>query len=93
MTIRPYDKKDFRYIQDICIATYSYFEDDTPTNRAWLNALYCDYYIDNQPEVCFVAVGEDDVPVGYILCSVDFLDYADKMAELYLPLVRKVDSG
>lgn len=93
MTIRPYDKKDFRYVQDICIATSSYADDDTPSNRACLTALYCDYYLDNQPEVCFVAVDDNDIPVGYVLCAADCSDYTEKMDDLYLPLVRKVDSG
>lgn len=93
MTIRPYSKKDFRYVQDICIATSSLADEDSPVNRAYLCSLYCDYYVDNQPEFCFVAVDDDDIPVGYVLCSADCDDYLVKMDELYLPLVRKVDSG
>ena len=93
MTIRPYSKKDFRYVQDICMATSSLADEDSPVNRAYLCALYCDYYIDNQQEFCFVAVDDDDLPVGYVLCSADCDDYLVKMDELYLPLVRKVNSG
>lgn len=93
MTIRPYQKKDFRYIQDICMTTSNLRDEDSPSNRAYLCALYCDYYLDNQPEFCYVAVDDDDVPIGYILCSADCDDYLVKMDELYLPLVRKVNSG
>lgn len=93
MTIRPYHKKDFRYVQDICIATSSLKDDDTPLNRAYLCAAYCDYYLDNQPDFCFVAVDDSDEPVGYVLCAPDCDDYLQKTDELYLPLVRKVDSG
>lgn len=93
MKIRPYQKKDFRYVQDICMATSHLCDDDTPSNRAYLCALYCDYYLDNQAEFCFVAVNDDDIPVGYILCAADCADYSEKMDELYLPLVRKVASG
>ena len=93
MTIRPYSKKDFRYVQDICMATSSLSDEDSPANRAYLCALYCDYYMDNQSEFCFVAVDDDDIPVGYVLCAADCADYFDKMNELYLPLVRKVNSG
>lgn len=93
MTIRPYSKKDFRYIQDICMATSSHADDDNPVNRAYLCALYCDYYLDNQEEFCFVAVDDEDIPIGYVLCSADCDDYIVKMDELYLPLVRKVNSG
>ncbi len=92
ITIRPYQKKDFRYVQDICVATSSFASDDTPVNRALLCAMYCDYYLDNQSSHCFVAVDENDIPVGYILCAVDTDDYQEKMAENYLPLVRKLSS-
>ena len=93
MTIRPYQKKDFRYVQDICMATSKYVDDDTPITRATYTALYCDYYLDNQSDYCFVAVDDNDIPVGYVLCSVDRDDYEEKMNELYLPLVRKLNSG
>lgn len=93
MNIRPYQKKDFRFVQDICMATSSYKDDDTPTNRAYLCALYCDYYVDNQPETCFVAVDDDDTPIGYILCAADRENYVEMMDEFYLPLVRKLNSG
>lgn len=92
ITIRPYQKKDFRYVQDICVATSGFASDDTPANRVLLCAMYCDYYLDNQSSHCFVAVDENDIPVGYILCAVDTDDYQEKMAENYLPLVRKLSS-
>ncbi len=91
ITIRPYQKKDFRYVQDICVATSSFADEDTPLNRASLCARYCDYYLDNEPEFCFVAVSDDDVPVGYILCSADVDKYNEEMEEKYLPLVRKLN--
>ena len=93
MKVRPYQKKDFRYVQDICVATSKYADEETPLTRAELCATYCDYYLDNQSDYCFVAVDDDDIPVGYVLCSVDRDDYEEKMAELYLPLVRKLNSS
>ena len=93
MTIRPYQKKDFRYVQDICVAMSKYADDDTPITRATLTAMSCDYYLDNQADYCFVAVDDNDIPVGYVLCSVDRDDYEEKMNELYLPLVRKLNSS
>ena len=93
MTVRPYQKKDFRYVQDICVATSKYADDDTPVNRATLTAMCCDYYLDNQSDYCFVAVDDNDIPVGYVLCSVDRDDFEEKMNEQYLPLVRKLNSS
>ena len=93
MTVRPYEKKDFRYVQDICVATSKYAEEDSPSNRAILCSMYCDYYLDRQSEYCFVAADDDEMPVGYALCVADLDDYRDSMQELYLPLVRKVSGG
>lgn len=64
-------------------------DDVTPISRAYMCAMYCDYYMDNQPQFCFVAESDGQV-IGYILCSADCDDYAEKMDELYLPLVRKL---
>lgn len=93
MTVRPYQKKDFRYVQDICMATSRYADEVTPINRATLCAMYCDYYLDNQADYCFVAVDDSDIPVGYILCAVDRDNYEEMMQEMYLPLARKISSS
>ncbi len=91
--IRPYEKKDFRFVQDICFQTSWLKDKPNPTNRAVVCSMYCDYYLDNEPEYCFVAVDENDVPVGYILCAVDLDTYREQMTENYLPMVRKLSSS
>lgn len=93
ITVRPYQKKDFRYVQDICLATSWLADKPTPTNRALLCSMYCDYYLDNESEFCLVAVDENDLPVGYILCSVNLGDYREQMTEQYLPLIRKLSGS
>ncbi len=93
MTVRPYQKKDFRYVQDICLATGRYADEDTPVNRAVECAMFCDYYLDRQSDYCFVAVDDNDVPVGYLLCVVDLDDYQESMQQQYLPIVRKLAGG
>lgn len=92
ITIRPYEKKDFRYVQDICMQTSAFADDDNAVNRAVLCALYCDYYLDNEPQFCFVAVDDDNVPVGYVLSSANVELYDEAMAD-YLQLVRKLSSS
>ena len=80
-------------MQDICVATSAIADEDTPINRATLCAMYCDYYLDNEPEFCFVAVDDDDTPIGYILCAADLDTYNEQMENNYLPLVRKLNGG
>ena len=91
-TIRAYQKQDFRFVQDICMETSVYGADCSAIERAQLCALYCDYYLDNQGETCFVAE-EDGKVVGYVLCAPDVDDYQEKMHDVYMPLVKKLNSG
>lgn len=91
MTVRPYNKKDFRFVQDICMATSKY--EDSPLNRAVMCTMYCDYYLDRQSDYCFVATDDNDEPVGYVLCVVDMDDYVELMQDEYLPVVRKVSGS
>ena len=93
VTVRPYEKKDFRYVQDICLATSWLAHDPSATNRAIVCSMYCDYYLDNEPEYCFVAVDENDIPIGYVLGAVDLDSYHDQMKDNYLPVVRKVSGS
>lgn len=92
ITIRPYSKSDFRFVQDICMQTSALADEDNATNRAMLCSMYCDYYLDNEPQFCFVAT-DDEIPVGYILCSADVEKYDEAMTENYLPLVRKINGS
>lgn len=90
ITVRPYRKSDFRYVQDICLKTSWFGVNPTPINRSIICSMYCDYYLDNEPNYCFVAVDDNDIPVGYTLCAVDLDKYREMMTSDYLPLVRKV---
>ena len=68
ITVRPYKKKDFRYVQEICIETSWLKDSDVLAEKSALCAMYCDYYMDFEPEFCFVAVDDSDITVGYVLC-------------------------
>ena len=39
MTIRPYNKKDYRYVQDICIATSALADETTPVKPRVFNGV------------------------------------------------------
>ena len=68
INIRKYQDKDKEYLRDICIKTSS-LPVDTETERKFLTRLYNDYYTEIEGHNCFVAVDENDIPVGYILCA------------------------
>ena len=72
VTIRPYEKKDCPYVQQICIETAGASFTETPKKKRAAVAAFCQYFIDRCPEFCFVAVNGADIPVGYILCTPTF---------------------
>lgn len=64
LNIRPVAKQDYN--------TVKYIMSMLDSNMAVSNALYCDYYITYEPDLCFVAVDEFNKPCGCILGSKDF---------------------
>ena len=93
LKVRPYEKKDFRYVQEICFETSWLKDKPNETNRAVVCSMYCNYYLDHEPDHCFVAVDDNDIPVGYVLCAVDLDTYREQMTENYLPMVRKLSGS
>ena len=89
INIRKYQDKDKEYLRDICIKT-SKLPVGTETERKFLTLMYNDYYTEIEGRNCFVAVNENDIPVGYILCAEDFNTYAKIFKKAYLPQIRKL---
>lgn len=79
MTIRPYQDKDKSNVRDICIVTAGAVNSSQKEKLFILN-LYCDYYIEQEPQNCFVLANENDEAVGYILCSENMKRYIKNTA-------------
>lgn len=91
MNIRPYKLTDKRKVQEICLRTA---DDDFPfttieerPNSDYLLSTYCDYYIEREPENCFVLTGENDEAVGYVLCAKEQKKYRKVFLKEYQPRV------
>ena len=67
---KPSDKPQLQYI---CAKTAR--DKRFQENQTLVSLLYCDYYIDNQSEHCFVIADDNDLAVGYILCDIDYNNY------------------
>ena len=82
--IRAYDKKDRERVREICLknADCLYAPEET---KQYILLMYCDYYIEQEPENCFVAVDDNDNAVGYIICAKDYEEYAKTFKRTYLP--------
>jgi len=84
LEIRTYQPKDRSHIENICLAAGSGAPVQNPLFQAAALEVFCHYYLDLEPENCFVAVDEQDEAVGYILCAIDFYDWEHRFDELYM---------
>lgn len=78
-TIRKYKPEDKERLRFICKETTW---DDNKTDENKLDSvavIYNDYFTEYEPENIFVAVNEDDIPVGYVICSSNFSLFREKM--------------
>lgn len=85
-TIRPYDVKDRDRVQAICLANAGCAEAEEDMQKYILN-MYCNYYIDCEPENCFVAVDDYDKAIGYIICTQNCDYYEQRFKEDYIPVM------
>ncbi len=88
VTIRPYLLSDYDIVRRICLET-SDMNKRTEISRQIILKTYCDYYIECEPHNCFVAVNDENVPVGYIICSESYGEYKAKFEEKYLPTLKQ----
>lgn len=82
-TVRPYNEKDKERIRNICLRNAECLDAPTETQE-YILIMYCDYYIEQEPSNCFVAVNDDDEAVGYIICSENYDNYEKIFTENYL---------
>jgi len=85
MKIRHYKKSDREYLKKICVETASPAFQANEKTREAVCVLFNDYYTDHEPESIFVAVGDDNIPFGYILCGKDAQRMIRLMHVEYLP--------
>lgn len=87
MKIRPYQEKDKDDVRFICLNSEGPNTDSANTNRFVLNT-FCDYYLEQESENCFVAVDENDKAIGYIICAENYDKYYSCFIKEYLPRFR-----
>ena len=92
ITIRTYRPEDRETVEHICVATATGIFSWRIMRRAALE-IYCRYYLDREPDSCFVACNEENIPVGYMLCAENCGRWSPLFREHYLaglknPLAR-----
>ncbi len=89
LSIRKYQAKDKTAVRRILVKT-SRLPAETEKDIRLLELLYNDYYIEVEPEHCFVAVDENDEPVGYIICAADYKKFRRTFMKFYLPEIKEL---
>ncbi len=84
--VRPYEDRDKNDVRRICIET-SGLPTEEEKDRKFLFYMYNDYYIEFEPESCFVLTDDNDVAQGYVICAKNFVSYAENMEKFYLPRI------
>lgn len=95
--IRKYQEKDRERVERVCAGTASGpLSGDMMKRVLW--TVFCHYYIEQEPQNCFVAVNDQDEAVGYVLCAVDFATWEKNFTELYVkksknPVTKMLGKG
>lgn len=82
-TVRPYKESDKERVQDICLVNAGCMNSSEDTKK-YILIMYCNYYIEQEPENCFVAVNDEDEAVGYIICTENYDNYEKLFVDHYL---------
>lgn len=85
ISIRKYEKKDFDGVRFACLNSEG--EQHNADVGEFILHTYCDYYIEHEPENCFV-LDDDGNAVGYIICTEDYDRYKEVFDREYLPQVK-----
>ncbi len=88
MTIRPYEQKDKKDVEFVCLNS----EGPCKSSARGINfglAVYCDYYLEQEPENCFVAADENDRAIGYVISAEDFDSFKKIFVEKYYTRIAK----
>jgi len=83
ISIRKYEKKDFDNVRYVCLNSEGGGMDEDLCEC--ILHTFCDYYIEKEPENCFV-LDDDGIAVGYIICTQDYDNYKEIFDRDYLPL-------
>ncbi len=82
--IRPYQASDRPGVEHVCLVTASDYLNSTEELRQATLDTYCHYYIEREPEHCFVIADENNDAVGYIFCAQDYTAWKKCFTEEYL---------
>ncbi len=92
MRIRKYLPKDKEKVIEICLKNADIDSSTSEDTVRFIEYTFCRYYIEVEPENCFVAVDDNDVPFGYVYGAADFNEYKKRFIP-YLETVAALKNG
>lgn len=91
--IRKYQPSDKERLRFICRETAGdYFKKSEKLLNA-VSVVYSDYFTENEPENIFVVANDENIAVGYILCSTDSKKFFTQMQKKYAPIATRKSIG
>lgn len=88
-TIRKYKESDKNRLRLICRETTGEENKKSENKLRSITLIFNDYFTENEPDNIFVAVDENDEPVGYVICSTNLRKFRKKMLTTYALRVLK----
>lgn len=86
--IRSYKENDKENVRFVCLNS----EGPCRHTQRGINfalAVFCDYYIENEPENCFVVADDNDKAVGYIISAESFDAFKERFISSYYTKIKK----
>ena len=91
MEIRPLRAGDTGALRALCLDTTP-MRKRLQSERFVIQLVCCQYYLDSEPDHCFVAL-EDGRVVGALLCAPNFADYMRRINERVYPRCKPYGYG
>lgn len=91
MIIRPYEKKDRDNVRFVCLNSEGPC-DMNESSQHFILTTYCDYFIEKEPQNCFVAANDNDEAVGYIICAENYDAYKRIFDDEYVDRIPLTDT-
>lgn len=90
MNIRKYQEKDFEATKHVCLNDMLGKEGYEKVIE-YVEVMFCRYYLEKEPENCFVAVDENDRVIGYTYGAADYDNYQNNFSE-YINAVAEIEN-
>ncbi len=84
MKIRPYIDSDKENVRFVCLNSEGPCT-MTDEEQRFILTTYCDYYLETEPENCFVAADDANTAIGYVICTQSFNRFYSTFINDYIP--------